>query len=466
MGAVGIACFVAMSKWRCGVTLWFIAAILQDPVRKVTPESPPYLTVAFVPIYLCTFLGLCGYVPALRVFRRMHPRLAPALAVFVACLSASFVLTLRHGLEFVPMALVGAFSYAGGVPALLIGFFFLRKGFKDLDDLLILFVVVTALMLIGVPLEQAGIKFSLPWLGTISKIGEWRRWYSEEGSVAMISGFYRSPEIMGWHAMALVISCIYLIQRRPSWAWIWASLTAWGGYAVLMSGRRKMYLMILVFVLVNALMSQSRVRSRFLSSCLILALCVVPFLFYFVEDDYLKTAESGLTSAGTRVVEKGVIWNPWIFQLVGPFGYGVGTKTQGAQHLSHRIQVPLVEGGMEKILVELGCLGFLASLFVLATMAAIGWRNLRLAPSLGFDSSGPITCFAMVAANLSAFLISFQFFGDPFVMTFLGLLVGILFSTERLIHEQVIGLRQQEWGGEQRTGQAGTRTTQRVPSPT
>jgi O-antigen ligase len=288
-----------------------------------------------------------------------------------------------------------------------------------------------------VPLEQFGFKFSLPWLGTINMQGEWRRWYSNTDSVAMISGFYRSPEIMGWHAMALVVVSMYLTLRRPRFAWIWIPLATWGSYAVLMSGRRKMYLMILVFLLVYALVSDRRQRNRFLTYTLAAALAVVPLLFFFVEDAYLQTAESGLAVAGAKATEKGIRGTTWLIKIVGPFGYGVGTKSQGSQHVAGFVNTPLMEGGLEKILVELGIVGFAAAIFLLATMAWIGWRNVRLARFLGEDASGPVACFAMIAANLSAFLVAIQFFGDPFVITFIGFLVGLLFSTERLLRENL-----------------------------
>jgi hypothetical protein len=37
-------------------------------------------------------------------------------------------------------------------------------------------------------------------------------------------------------------------------------------------------------------------------------------------------------------------------------------------------------------------------------------------------------CFSFVIANLSAFLIAFQFLGDPFIASFVGLIYGILLS--------------------------------------
>jgi len=49
---------------------------------------------------------------------------------------------------------------------------------------------------------------------------------------------------------------------------------------------------------------------------------------------------------------------------------------------------------------------------------------------------GPGFCFAYIAANVSAFLIAFQFLGDPFIGTFLGLFIGMLLSTNRIIQSQ------------------------------
>ena len=45
-------------------------------------------------------------------------------------------------------------------------------------------------MLIGVPLEYAGVKFAEPWLGMVAYKGEWRRWYSDTQWVRMLCGFY------------------------------------------------------------------------------------------------------------------------------------------------------------------------------------------------------------------------------------------------------------------------------------
>ena len=48
------------------------------------------------------------------------------------------------------------------------------------------------------------------------------------GFVRMISGFHRSPEVMGWQAAVMVIICIFLLSRRPRWLPLWVGLAVWG----------------------------------------------------------------------------------------------------------------------------------------------------------------------------------------------------------------------------------------------
>src|SRR5205807_1832198 len=75
--------------------------------------------------------------------------------------------TLAYGFHALPLAMLGLFSYGGGVPALVLGYFFLRRAYGELERGLWVFGGLIAVMLIGVPLEYLGYKFGAPWLGTI-----------------------------------------------------------------------------------------------------------------------------------------------------------------------------------------------------------------------------------------------------------------------------------------------------------
>jgi hypothetical protein len=73
--------------------------------------------------------------------------------------------------------MLGDFSYAGGIPALVMGFFYFRRDLASLDRILIPFAGLIAVMLVGVPLEYLGVKFSLPVLGLINSQEDWLRWF-------------------------------------------------------------------------------------------------------------------------------------------------------------------------------------------------------------------------------------------------------------------------------------------------
>lgn len=433
---VAVSAFLALSNWRLGVFCCIAVALLQDPIRKVTPGTPPFLTAAFIPIYAAMFAGLMASerTNPLGLLRRTLPRVETPLVLFTLALMASFAQSLSTHAATTGAAALGLFSYLGAFPAVLLGYRYLRRGFDELDSVLIWFVVLTTVMLIGVPLEAANFKFSEPWLGTIAMQGEWRRWFGTREWVKMISGFYRSPEIMGWHAMFMTVVSLYLMLRRTGLAPLWMATASWGAYAVFMCGRRKMYLMLLMFVATLIWRSGGWRRSRLIAYCLVAITVIVPVVVLLVDDRYIDAAQSGLNVAGTKATEKGLGGPIWLIPIVGPFGFGVGTKTQGAQHLGITGQVPSVEGGLEKVLVELGWVGLSFALLVALTVLRAAWNALRVTRKSGWDDTPVNAIFALLAANAAAFLVAFQFMGDPFVVFMLGFLLGILLSAPRVIH--------------------------------
>lgn len=426
---VAMASFYAITNWRAGVFLWLMIAILQDPIRKITPGTPVYLTVSFAPIYLATFLGMLQAGKSLREMPAKYRDLNLSYRALMLCVFCSLVLVLLGGKQSYLRSLLGAMTYVGGVPAVLVGYFLLKDRPQILDHLFIAFAIMTSLMLIGVPLENSGYRFEMPLLGTIAMKGPNRRWYNNTEWVDMISGFYRSPEIMGWHAMMLVLVCIFLLLRRPQWSVLWVLLGVWGAYGVFLSGRRKMLLMLLVFLVVLPLVSGLKSRRRIFAILVPAILIAIPSVVWVVDESYLLAFSTGLDVAGSKVAEKGMQGPLWLIGIVGPFGYGVGTVTQGAQHFGEAIEVPQMEGGFEKIMVELGLLGALSAILF---AFAVSWTAIKIVRhSIRFYPSDLVTpfCFAMVVANLSAFLIAFQFLGDPFIATFVGLLYGGLLAT-------------------------------------
>jgi hypothetical protein len=426
---VGICTVFAFSNWRIGVLLWLAIAILQDPVRKATPATSVWLTVSFAPVYAATLYGMLREKQLFQSFYMSFPTLHRRFVWLLCCVVFSagigfftFGSVMRSG--------IGMLSYFGGIPAVLVGMGLgLQNREKTIDRFLIAFIAFTSIFLVGVLLERFDVGLPYPILGTINSdaIRE-RRWFNDYDYVTMTAGFYRSSEIMGWHSIVMVLCCLYMALKYPKWNLLWGSLAVWGTYCALQSGRRKMLMVLVVFAILMYLFSGRFDRKRILNYVLPIALLMLVVLPMYSDSLYLMTFTSGLDKAASKLSEKGVEGPLWLIWIVGPFGYGVGAIAQGAQHFSEVSNVPLVEGGFEKVLVELGLVGTIVAFMVVYQMLLVAYRIVRAKSLSQHDSLETLFCFSFVIANGAAFLIAFQFLGDPFIASFVGLIYGVLLS--------------------------------------
>src|ERR1700689_5021410 len=90
---------VSLQNWRVGLLCCLLVGVLQDPIRKVTPNTPIYLTLAFVPIYVAMFANLWTTRPVLPIFFHYYPRAAGITLFVVLSLAVSSVQTLSYGLN-------------------------------------------------------------------------------------------------------------------------------------------------------------------------------------------------------------------------------------------------------------------------------------------------------------------------------------------------------------------------------
>src|SRR5207244_3887398 len=78
---------------------------------------------------------------------------------------------------------------------------------------------------------------------------QWVRSFGAE-QVDLISGLYRSPDLMGWHAAALAMFTLTLLTERRRGTVIWLLMAGAGVLATIMAGRRKMMIMPLIWAAV------------------------------------------------------------------------------------------------------------------------------------------------------------------------------------------------------------------------
>jgi hypothetical protein len=284
------------------------------------------------------------------------------------------------------------------------------------------------------------------------------------------SGFFRSSEIAAWHAAA--VSCflfILLIGRKFSLPRIVLVLSMIGLLASLgmLTGRRKMLVEVVVFVSAYVfLVTWFQRRATRLAVTAAVAgvlgyVLVVGMMSPDVEESSTKRLSldpnekyQHYTVRGTSVFEDipkrfddlGVQPVMWAINAYGWFGAGLGTGSQGVQHVADAASIDrgAAEGGLGKITMELGVPGLLMMLWLviafgryirkqLAVITRISPQHARIAYGLA----------AFLIANSAAFSVATQAFGDLFVLLIMGWTTGFLLAMP-VLASRAVEARQQK----------------------
>lgn len=436
LALVAFGAVSALSNWRAACYALILVGAIQDPVRKLTPGSPAYMVLATVPIWAGIVVGAWTQQPGLwHSFRSSFPRLAGVMALFVLAMLPAAAKSATYGHGSWQITLVGLFAYLSMLAGWLVGYAYpVREG--DLARLLAFYCVVTAVMVVGAPMEYLGIGAESSALGTEAMGMKWVR--NRSGYlIQMIAGFYRSPDVLGWHSVVLTM----LASSLALWSsgrtrLFWVTLAAWGIIGGMLCGRRKMMLMLPIFVLALLwLYRRHRSRERARSPLgVIVAAAVVGYALYQQMDpnpDVQRYYFVDTEDVVDRIASHGYQALIVTYRQSGFWGEGLGTATQGTQHL--RVARPRTwqEGGLGRLLVELGVPGFIAMAFLLLMLLR---ALLELTAGLGTH----IRDFCLIAglgafflANAASFIVSHQIFGDPFVNSFFSLMIGLLLSASR-----------------------------------
>lgn len=427
----GAGALWSLRDWRVAPYCMILIAALQDPIRKVTPGAPAWFLLSIVPIFLAMAVGLARERPAwLWSFAVREPRIFRAALWFGVWMVVPLLLSVAlYGLGGLKLAMLGFLSYGVALCAIVIGFHFGMNAAR-LRQACIWFVVVTAVMLIGLPLDYAGAYPDWLALGTEAMGMEWVR-YSGETSIELFAGFYRSPDIMGWHSTmaAMVAILLALTTKNPKLRVFWLMVAAWALVGTFLCGRRKFFYMLPIFLLALVWLKRARWRSFLPRLGIAVGLAAALFAVMYqqvgvhrgVDAYYFSTADEAFGRAEQHAFDSVIM----TFRQSGILGRGLGSAATGAHHLPGTHTGAWQEGGLDRLAVELGLPGLLLALwFGWTLLRRLNRISSRLAgmPGAGADLYGGIC--AIVAANAASFVVSGQIFGDPFVGFFLALLVG------------------------------------------
>jgi len=454
-GLVIIAMVLSFVNWRLGVLICLIVGFLQDPLRKLVPGEPVVFTALVAAPLLTTVLG--AHLRKVRMsFRPLHTwsdtLRTPLKWFIVLVLVQSAAAVIKTGNPIV--GAIGALSYLAPLPAILLGYYFCRTD-RDIAKIIKIYLILSVVMTLSVYLAYAGVNWTV-----LKQVGEGIFIYSwERGRLDLYSGFLRTPEIAAWHAAAA--ACLLLLAALAIKGN--AVLKCAGGALVLgllgvilLTGRRKFLVEVVLFVSIYFLLMiwfrGTAITSAILAKSALFLACGLVLgsaAYLYIATDQTTTEirpyyERGV-SVQSDVTKRVEVMTFESFQYViahnGILGSGAGTGSQGVQHFGGQSTGAAAEGGLAKVLAELGVPGFLLMIWLVISLGRYVWSILRFVTEAeGLDTSLRKLALGLVAfliTNALVYTIAHQVFGDPFVLIVLGLFLGFVMALPKAVNRRI-----------------------------
>jgi hypothetical protein len=449
----------AIAEWRLALLLCLATAVLQDPLRKLTPQQ----SVVFVALVAVVFAAawIAAWVRGVplgpnSLFRRyrqlgMPLSLFALLIIVQACNSY-----LRFGNPMITG--LGVLTYVLPIASIIFAYqLVFREGAFRIYQFMLWYIVLIGLALTTVYLETI---YDLP---VLHQVGPNLIIYDRETGAILhsFSGIFRAAEIAAWHAMtAACFVTVLALSRRTSLTRLLAAIIIVGlliGIGIL-TGRRKIIMEFAVFASTYFILWITFEKGS--SKLIVIPLTVAATIIYtslagvLREDDslrpstesigysrYLARTESVFEDVPSRIVELGLAPIMWAYDTYGLLGAGLGAGTQGTQYFGGGTAdtgAAAAEGGLGKITLELGLPGLFVTGWLALSLFQLFWRTIRVASRhsrrmarLSFGLS------SFLAANVAAFSVATQAYGDLFVLLILSWTLGFLLAVPVLIERGV-----------------------------
>jgi hypothetical protein len=427
--------------WRKGLYFALLAGFLQDPIRKMIEGAPIEMTLLSTVVLAIIYVKInTGRVKGGGILSS-YPNLRRPLFFFMfLVVFQSFHAYFNTSSVIVPI--IGILAYSAPFPAVIISYRLVRST-SDVKKLLSAYTLMATFMVVTIWLEWYGFEWTT--LGTFGK--PWYIYY-EGGALQMLSGFFRSPEIAAWHgatAASIALSAISAKgQRMNKRNLVFFALCF---VTLFLTGRRKGVGVILIFVgLLAIYLLWFRVagRKRLIATVLLSGLIVGGIYFVSAPSagqmqiaPYVLRGKTTFEATPTRMLN--VVDNiMYTWREAGVLGLGAGYFSQGSQYVVgiEARKAQYTEVGPAKILGELGLLGAVIILWILIALYKVIKKIMKMLVSRELRYSAVII-LSLLSAHIVNFVFAAQVFGDPFVLTVLGILLGTLMALPNI--EEVHG---------------------------
>lgn len=432
---LGMSMSMALVDWRRGWVLAVACGMLQDPARKLTPGTPVAMTLSVVLVYAVVLFSAQHSLQAhAREFSRRFSSLKESGAfVFIFLFLAAVNGLFTFGLENWKAPALALFLYCAPIPAVLLGFTYVQKE-EQLYNFFRFYVIVTSITMVGTVLEYLNVQWRA--LGTVALDFANLR-YLPGMEIRMLSGFYRAPDVMGWHAATLTMLAMALSMRagslRKSWPWILAM--SWGFLNCLISGRRKAVYMVFVFAAAFLFRYIRRLSVAQVTTFVAAGLALFVVVEKIGEDREASVYTRGTATSTSEVMARleGGLMDT--ISQYGIMGGGLGTATQGVYHVISARGIEKQgwqEGGLGKLTMELGIPGLLAAVFFGVTMIGLMLKISGHPDVAGSSQMIRAILFGIVVANIVQFFVSAQAYSDAVLTLLTAFFTGALFATALL----------------------------------
>lgn len=423
------AALLSFFDWRRGWMMILVCGVIQDPIRKLTPGMPVVVSFLVIILYAAViFAARAELMDHLRDFTNRFPGLHSAGVLLVLCFALAAVNgMITFGLELWRVPVLSLFTYLAPLPAFFIGYTYLRRE-EMLYRLFSVYAALTAVAMIGTVLEYQRVPMRV--LGTVSMQGDYIR-HLPGIQVRLLSGFYRSPDIMAWHAATLTAIAAALAIRagfRTS-GFIWMGIASGGTLMCFLSGRRKAIYYVVAFAVIFLWRYLARARGSQMVALLVTGMLFGVLIRNLASDESTSVYTRSATATTSEIVgrlEGGVRET---VQQTGFLGAGLGMATQGTHHLVRDRNLGWQEGGLAKLTVELGVPGLLAAAFLALKLLKLLLRLTAIRDVEGSSQFVRAMLFALVGANAINFMASAQPYTDAILALLTAFFAGALLAT-------------------------------------
>jgi hypothetical protein len=436
-----IAALVCLMDWRKGIFICILAGFLQDPLRKLTEGEPVYLSALVVVFAALTFLSekIRRRRLSLRDINLWNSGVRRPLQLFMALVVIQSIMALFLTRSIV-IAGIGLLAYLSPIPALLISYYYGRRE-GDIVKFMRFYLIISVVLIAGVYFSYLEYDWKI-----LRSVGSGLIAYAPMGGqLKLHAGFLRAPETAAWHAGTATCFMVLLFvtsRRKMAAGWISGLVILLSVGAIILTGRRKALVEIVLFLTSYGFFLVYFKRGAVKLSILFVLVGVLFTAFgnsYFFPDTvatglqpYYQRSMSVREEATDRLYNMTIGSFRWVVAQNGILGSGAGMGSQGSQHfgLAGEDRVGgAAEGGLGKILAELGIPGLVVFVWLTVGLARYLWNAM-----IQIKNHDPVKVRLMyglisfLIANGVVYVTAHQVFGDPFVLLIIGWVLGFVLA--------------------------------------